>query len=274
MPRPRTGRSRKQKAHLEAVNTNIPSKHNSPVKPKKPTHEEILQEQLHALTENSKDLYTKLRVERRKVQRCLTSKAKLQGQIDFLNSISLPNAHDSAARAIKLLEQTQSEKANLNNNLASLLSKYARDGDEWEKKQAVLKSKYRAVQKENKVLKQRSDRMPQVMEKAVQKAVDQAKKENHTHQLVKKGVYDPQARALARLLVKAGCAQDWVGKVIQAVLEMAGVECPDKMSRQTVKRAVLEGGMLADMQIGHRLAKIKGMLCFIAVIIIINLCEF
>ena len=79
---------------------------------------------------------------------------------------------------------------------------------------------------------------------------------------------------MACLLVKAGCAQDWVGKVIQAVLEMAGVECPDKMSRQTVKHAVLEGEMLADMQIGHRLAKIKGMLCFIAVIIIINLCEF
>ena len=110
---------------MEAVNTNVPSQPNSPVKPKKPTHEEILQEQLHASTENSQNLYTKLRVERRKVQRCLTSKAKLQGQIDFLNSISLPNAQDSAARAIKLLDQSQSEKADLNNSLACLLSKYA-----------------------------------------------------------------------------------------------------------------------------------------------------
>lgn len=262
MPRPCIGRSRKQKGHLEAINTNVPSQPNSPVKPKKPTHEEILQEQLHASTENSKDLYTKLRVEHPKVQRCLISKAKLQGQIDFLNSISLPNAQDSAAHAIKLLDQSQSEKADLNNSLACLLSKYARDGDEWEKKQTVLKAKYRVAQKENKVLKQRSDRMPQVMGKAVQKAVDQTKKENHTHRLVKKGVYDHKARALARLLVKAGCAQDWVGKVIQAVLEMAGIECPDEMSRRTVKHAILEGGMLADMQIGHRLAKIKGMLFF------------
>jgi hypothetical protein len=62
------------------------------------------------------------------------------------------------------------------------------------------------------------------------------------------------------LLVKAGCAQDWVGKVIQAVLEMAGIECSDEMSRRTVKHAILEGGMLADMQIGHHLAKIKGLL--------------
>jgi hypothetical protein len=266
MPQPCIGRSRKQKAHLEAINTNTTYNPNSPVKPKKPTHEEVLQQQLHASIENSKDLYTKLRVERHKVQRCLTSKAKLQGQIDFLNSISLPNAQDSAARAIKLLDQSQSEKAGLKNNLAHLLSKCAQDGDEWEKKQTVLQAKYRAVQKENKILKQRSDRMPQVMGKAVQKAIDQTKRENHTHRLVKKGVYDQRARALARLLVKAGCAQSWVGKIIHAVLEMAGIECPDEMSRRTVKRAILEGGMLADMQIGHRLAKIRGMICFAIII--------
>ena len=85
MPQPHIGWSQKQKGHLEAINTNVPSQPNSPVKPKKPTHEEILQEQLHDSTENSKDLYTKLRVECCKVQHCLTSKAKLQGQIDFLN---------------------------------------------------------------------------------------------------------------------------------------------------------------------------------------------
>jgi hypothetical protein len=119
-----------------------------------------LEEQLHISTENSKDLYTKLQVERRKVQWCLTSKAKLQGQIDFLNSISLPNAQDSAACAIKLLDQNQSEKANLKNNLARILEKCARDGDEWEKKQTMLKVQHKAVQKENKILKQRSDCMP------------------------------------------------------------------------------------------------------------------
>jgi hypothetical protein len=55
---------------------------------------------------------------------------------------------------------------------------------------------------------------------------------------------------------------------------MAGIECTDQMSKQTVKCAILEGGMLAAMQIGHCLAKIKGMLCLTNIIIIINLCEF
>jgi hypothetical protein len=32
-----------------------------------------------------------------------------------------------------------------------------------------------------------------------------------------------------------------------------------------MKRAILEGGMLADMQIGHRLAKIKGLLSFMKI---------
>jgi hypothetical protein len=37
------------------------------------------------------------------------------------------------------------------------------------------------------------------------------------------------------------------------------------MNRQTVKCAILEGGMLADMQIGHYLAKIKGLLSFMGI---------
>jgi hypothetical protein len=41
---------------------------------------------------------------------------------------------------------------------------------------------------------------------------------------------------------------------------MAGIECSDEMSRCTVNRAILEGVMFADMQIGHGLARIKGML--------------
>jgi hypothetical protein len=42
------------------LNTNITYKPQSPVKPPKQTHVEILQEQLHVSTENSKDLYATL----------------------------------------------------------------------------------------------------------------------------------------------------------------------------------------------------------------------
>jgi hypothetical protein len=181
MPQQHIGHSQKQKAHIQAVNTNVTYKPQSPVKSPKPTHVKILEEQLHISMENSKDFYTNLRVECHKVQSCLTSKAKLQGQIDFLNSISLPNAQNSAICAIKLLDQNQSEKANLKNNLACILAKCARDGDDWEKKQTMLKVQHKAVQKENKILKQRSDRISQVIGKAVQKAVDQTKIENHMH---------------------------------------------------------------------------------------------
>jgi hypothetical protein len=73
-------------------------------------------------------------VERCKVQHYLITKAKLQGQIDFLNSIAVPNSQQSAAHAIQLLEQSQSNNANLNKNLSHLLAKYAELGDEWEKK--------------------------------------------------------------------------------------------------------------------------------------------
>jgi hypothetical protein len=76
-----------------------------------------LKGQLYALEEIFKDLYIKLQVECHEVQCYLTTKAKLQGQIDFINSIAVPNAQQSAAHAIKLLEQSQSDNANLNKRL-------------------------------------------------------------------------------------------------------------------------------------------------------------
>jgi len=74
------------------------------------TEEQLVKtlDQLHIAEEKTTDLYGTLRVERRKLQRTVASKKKLEKHIKLLQSVELPNAKGDAARAIQLLEQTRS----------------------------------------------------------------------------------------------------------------------------------------------------------------------
>jgi methionine aminopeptidase len=89
-------------------------------------------------------------------------------------------------------------------------------------------------------------------------ALKRAQKENKVHKLLDKGIYTEEARSLTCLLTKAGCSPEYVGSVIETVCKSAGVEVVGKMSRHTVGRAIIEGGVAAKMQLGYELKKTKG----------------
>ena len=74
--------------------------------------------------------------------------------------------------------------------------------------------------------------------------------------LLHKGVYTAQAREIARLLVKSGCAERKIGKVIKSVGRILGVDVKGNMSQRTVQRVILEGGIVADVQLGFEMSKI------------------
>jgi hypothetical protein len=74
------------------------------------------------------------------------------------------------------------------------------------------------------------------------------------------GVYSEEARELCRVLVQAGCSQKLIGSVIEEVLASAGVNIVGPtMSERTVARAVLEGGIMADIQLGHEISQADGL---------------
>ncbi|KAJ6517230.1 hypothetical protein C8R47DRAFT_960401 [Mycena vitilis] len=76
--------------------------------------------------------------------------------------------------------------------------------------------------------------------------------------LMKGGAYTADARAMARALVKAGCSQEKVGAIIQLVACKAGRLVKKKMSRRTVQRALIEGGVAARIQLAHEMAQADG----------------
>jgi hypothetical protein len=98
-------------------------------------------DQLHAAQQNNTNLYGALRVERRKYQRTVASKKKLEKNIKLLQSVELPNAKGDAARAIQLLEQTRSTNMHLKHDLSQLLEKCILEASKTKAKQADVKAK-------------------------------------------------------------------------------------------------------------------------------------
>ena len=58
-------------------------------------------------------------------------------------------------------------------------------------------------------------------------------------------------------MTAAGCSKEYVGAMIEVICEAAGVTVDAVMSSCTVGRAILEGGIASELQIGHEIAQAK-----------------
>lgn len=92
---------------------------------------------------------------------------------------------------------------------------------------------------------------------ALKRSLDREKRQKCTVQLrmKSKGVYTPESRALMRTLVTSGCSQRNIGSVIKSVGSLMGVKLVDTVSRRSVRRALIEGGVASKIQVGYTIAQ-------------------
>ena len=216
------------------------------------------QNQLQVAETKTKILYGDLRVQRRKFQRTAAKKKGLQDHIKLLESVELRPTKRDPARAICLLDTSCAENATLKNKLSVLLDRCAHEAAQAKDLEVELRAELHEARKQNFTLQKQCDRAPEIKAKAIECSKIKADKENHTFRLLEKGIYKPKVRELARTLVAAGCSQEYVGGLVQTICENAGLTVSNKMSRRTVSRALLEGGVAAKVQLGHELAQTKG----------------
>jgi hypothetical protein len=192
---------------------------------------------LEAEHSHSKDLYRALRVETRKVSRNQAAKA---------NAEACAAETQQAMEGMELqLQQLTLKNDQLEMTMSQLLEKWAKDAQ-------IADSTLQQCRKQIRALKAKCAREPEILRKAVAKA----QMDGNKFSLIEKGVYTEEARELCRVLVHAGCAQELVGKVIEEVLTTAGISVVGPtMSQRTVARAILEGGVMADIQLGHEMSK-------------------
>jgi hypothetical protein len=151
---------------------------------------------LKASESKSGDFYHALKIQKQKVRRTQASKAKLQSIVDLLQSVQLPNARKEAAKAIQLLDNTTNENALLRDELCHLLESSAAEVSGFKVQLAESRKKVHILQKRNNCA-------PGTLVREVEKAKNKVLKEKHNFSLLQKGVYTPEARALACMLVQA-----------------------------------------------------------------------
>lgn len=176
------------------------------------------------------------RNERRQTQRLTAKNAVLAVEIRQLRS-ELTRVRAAATRAANSAFRA-SEDANLRiSNLISHAHHHQKQND--------------TLRKTMRALKARCARAPKILKRAIQKASARP----HIIKLTRHGVFTPEARALARIVVQSGCSQAKVGRVIQSIGKLLGITIKTPMSRRTVGRTILEGGVAAKIQLGYEMSR-------------------
>ncbi|KZV70702.1 hypothetical protein PENSPDRAFT_606996 [Peniophora sp. CONT] len=75
----------------------------------------------------------------------------------------------------------------------------------------------------------------------------------------RRGAYSFEARELIRALEGCGCAPAQIGTILERVAKAYGGEVPRKVSRRTVGRIKMEGGLMAKVQLACEIAKARGL---------------
>ncbi|KAJ7085172.1 hypothetical protein B0H15DRAFT_740226, partial [Mycena belliarum] len=70
-----------------------------------------------------------------------------------------------------------------------------------------------------------------------------------------RGVFTVEARKIMRLAVDAGCARGKIGPLLQRMGSIFGIRIAKSISRRTVSRVVLEGGIGSEMQIQYEASR-------------------
>ena len=155
----------------------------------------------------------------------------------------------------QLLSQTQSllventqlkeENSDLEKQLQKLLNQYNLSKDRLEEFRRKIKN-----------VRMKCARAPEILEREV----EEAKHEAQTITLMDGGIYSEEVRDLCCILAGAGCAHYKIGPLIVEIFSSVGLNVKGKtVSGSTVARAILEGGIMADMQIGHELSNTENL---------------
>lgn len=221
-----------------------------------------LEERCNTEKRRSEGLYLELRVARRFIQRSKKKKETLQGQIDILklaafeSSKKHKDALSSAKHAVESLIRFEKENAGLKSDLSLCLARsitQAKSSHELKEVKKELSKYKRQVYR----LKGQCQIAALKTERAVVKAKEAVLKQRSVHKLMKKGVYTEDTRNLIRLLTKAGCSAGYIGEVIIAVLKTAGITAIGSPSRRTVSRALVEGLVASQVQLGMEMSDAK-----------------
>lgn len=231
----------------------------------------ILTENLAASQESTQKWYSELRNERKSRKRAYDAKMALEQKFDILQQAQTKSKESekkltaNASHVVESLMHAEKENSALETELSSFMERSKLELEVARKDLSDTRNKLRRVQAclSRVQSKHANDTGPM---RAKIKFMAKALKEKSTFSLLEKGVYTQEARNLFRLLVKCGCAKEYIDQVIQSVLKCAGVQTLGRVSRRTVSRVLVEGYIASQIQLGYEMSQNEGMYLYISYI--------
>lgn len=209
-----------------------------------------LETRVHDLEEKNKSLFKTARAARRRANRHKISAKAVQRGLDL--------SQDERMRDMRTELKAANDHAT---NMLAQLNESIRSCDSLKEDQGKRRLQLQDSRKKIRALQNKCSRAPGILAKAVAKARQKCHRDSGIslhRKIISKGVYTSEARALMRTLVKSGCAPSMVGKVMRAVGGFAGLRINCTVSRRTIQRAILEGGIAARIQLGYEISQAKG----------------
>jgi hypothetical protein len=200
------------------------------------------------------DIYKLLRTERRKNQRYAAAKLELLERLKE-QSISLEDAQQELAIVIQQRDRALDSEGSARLRMSTLLNQS-------NAALARVKQLLSDSRRKTRALEMKNLRSVRSRDKAREQAriAEKKLKKKNKWSLIEKGKYTAPAKSIARMLHKSGCTQGKVGSVISYIAKHAGLEVEGDMSRRTVQRALIEGGVAARVQLGYEMADADGTL--------------
>jgi chromosome segregation ATPase len=109
------------------------------------------------------------------------------------------------------------------------------------------------LKKKNDSLRVRVFRTSKRTEKSVQRAVEKERQKRNTFSVQEKGVITDTSRAIMRDLVALGVKAKTVNATVDCIAGHLGTTIDGKFTSRSTRRAVIEGGVASNMQIGEEM---------------------
>ncbi|KAF8801161.1 hypothetical protein BYT27DRAFT_7262198 [Phlegmacium glaucopus] len=207
-------------------------------------------------------LYHELRMQRQTTKCGLHKKELLEEQVELLKSADHDNAkklHHDSENSKKAIQSLLDVNEDLCSQLSDSLTIWTGNIADTKEKLFSTSSKLRKLQKDMTILKKSYDwnntRYAQVLSATSQKIL----RDRSVHKLMHKGIFTEETRNVVCILVRAGCSQKYVNKVIVTVLKSAGIETVGSISRPTISWIVREGFYAAQIQLGYEMKNAESM---------------
>ena len=208
------------------------------------------------------ETYHELRMQRQTTKRGQRKMAQLQEQLDIIKTAEkeaskqfLRGSRESYQAIISL----QQENKTLHKKLSASMAKWSSQLEKTHAKLAMSNSDLKALREKASKLRKAVVRSKEQKERAIVSVKKKISDQRSVHRLMHKGVFTEETRNVVRLLVKAGCSQNYIGQVISTVLKSAGMTTVDSISSPTISRILREGYFAAQIQLGHEMKNAESM---------------